>query len=146
MSLKELNFRQLQVINKRRDRVLKNMAKAREEREKSKALDRGSPNAEDVRKIKRALRQVWAWSHARRLVVKRCDLGGGYARCEKCRKRAPKIHVDHITPVGTFNDGYVRRLFVPSDKLQGLCQKCHKVKTKADNKLIADSKLDADFF
>lgn len=99
-------------------------------------------NQKDIAQIKKALRQVWSWSYSRRLVVKRCELGGGYSRCEVCKKRCPKIHVDHIEAVGVFNRDYIKRLFVPSHKLQGLCQNCHKVKTKADLKRIKASKDD----
>lgn len=97
---------------------------------------------EDIKKIVRVLRQVWSWGHAWRLVKKRCDIGEGYARCEGCKKKVPKVYVDHIVAIGTFDEGYIGRLFVPSTQMQGLCQNCHKVKTKADLKLIAESKLD----
>lgn len=102
----------------------------KKENKKPKKLDGLGPD--DIDKIKKALRQVWSWSYSRRLVIKRCDLGDHYSRCEKCRKKVPKIHVDHIKPVGTFDERYVQRLFVPSSEMQGLCTLCHKVKTKAD--------------
>lgn len=98
-------------------------------------------NSDDAKKIQKALRQVWSWSYSRRLVLKRCDLGGGYARCEGCRKKVPKVHVDHIRAVGTFDgEGYIGRLFVSSSKMQGLCATCHKVKTRADLKAIKEAK------
>lgn len=100
-------------------------------------------NDQDKKKIKSALRKVWSWSFARKLVVKRCDLGGGYSRCEKCRKKVPRIHVDHIEAVGPFSLDIISRMFVPSSKMQGLCDVCHKAKTKTDLVAIKDA---LDFF
>jgi hypothetical protein len=120
-------------------------AKARE-KEIAMGLTEGL-NKRDIKHLIRVMRQVWSWSYSRRLVVKRTDIGGGYARCEKCKKKVPKVHVDHIQPVGTFNRSYISRLFVHSKKLQGLCQNCHKVKTKADLKAIKSKKEKiADFY
>ena len=109
---------------------------------KQKVLKFDGLNDDDVKKIKKVLRQVWSWSFSWRLVKKRCDIGGGYSRCEACRKRVPKVYVDHIKAVGTFDDNFIKRLFVPSNQLQGLCNSCHKVKTKADLKAIKDAKTD----
>lgn len=117
-------------------------------RAEPRAENRDCLNADDVKKIQKALRQVWSWSHSRRLVLKRCDLGGGYSRCEKCRKKVPKVHVDHIVAVGTFDGEYIARLFVPSTSMQGLCAICHKIKTKADLKTIKAKRSNVieDFF
>lgn len=96
-------------------------------------------NDDDIKKIKRVLRQAWSWSYSRRLVIKRCDIGGGYSRCEGCKKKVPKIFVDHIEAIGTFDPKtYILRSFVPSRFMQGLCQPCHKVKTKADMKAMKE--------
>jgi hypothetical protein len=103
-------------------------------------------NAADIKKVQKALRQVWAWSYSRRLVIKRTDLGGGYSRCEACKKKGPKIYVDHINAVGTFDDFYIKRLFVPSSQLQGLCANCHKVKTKADLACIKKARRSSNDF
>lgn len=89
-------------------------------------------------RYRQALREVWyRSSSARKLVVKRCDIGGGYSRCEGCRKKVPKIYVDHIIPCGTLDGGYIARLSVPSNRLQGLCKQCHDIKTKEDRARIA---------
>lgn len=87
---------------------------------------------DEIARIKTALRQVWSWSYSRRLVVARCLAKNGFSFCELCKKKCPKVFIDHITPIGTFDGEYIQRLFVPSDQLQGLCKECHKVKTKAD--------------
>lgn len=87
----------------------------------------------EIQKIRSAVRQVWQRSKARALVVRRCALPGGYARCEECSKKVPKIFVDHIEACGDVLDGgYIARMFVPSSLLRGLCHECHKKKTKLE--------------
>jgi len=98
-------------------------------------------NEDDRKKIDKALRKVWSWSHSRRLVVKRCDIGNGYSRCEGCLKKCPKVFIDHIRAVGTFDEKFISRLFVPSNWLQGLCHPCHKIKTKLDLQLIKRKRI-----
>lgn len=83
-------------------------------------------------KVRSAIRQVWSFSHARRLVVKRCTDAEGFPFCEECGKRVSKIQVDHIIPVGDIEKGGIKRMFCPSTGLRGLCKDCHKIKTKAD--------------
>ena len=87
---------------------------------------------DDKRKIRAALRKVWSWSYPRRLVEKRCLIDGGFSRCEKCKKKCPKVYVDHIQNVGEVDAGFISRLFVASHKMQGLCKKCHDAKTKLE--------------
>lgn len=86
----------------------------------------------EIKKIRTALRLVWHRSHARALVVKRCTGPDGFARCELCKKKTPQLKVDHIEKVGDVDGGFIRRLFIPSKRLQGLCKKCHNEKTKAE--------------
>jgi hypothetical protein len=91
----------------------------------------------DVKRILTSLRKVWGWNYARRLVIERCTDAKGFGRCESCRKRVPKIFVDHKRAIGTFRPRtIIERMFLSSEKLQGLCNKCHRVKTKRDMKLI----------
>jgi hypothetical protein len=141
---KDMNWREIQNSAKMQKRQLelneKRKAKARE------SARRDCLNEDDKRNIIKALRKIWHWSHSRRLVLRRCELENDYFRCEGCRKRAPKLGVDHIQAVGTFDGGYIERLFVPSDKLQGLCKKCHKKKTKKDMEAIRSAKVPQDFF
>lgn len=95
---------------------------------------------DDAKRIKNAVRQAWHWSHAWRLVKKRCTGSDGFAYCEnkKCEsfgKPVPKIFVDHIEPSGSpIAPGYIERMFVPSVKLQGLCKKCHDRKTREEKR------------
>lgn len=99
-------------------------------RKKVEKVDGLGPD--DIRKIRTAIRQVWHWSYSKKLVVKRCTDKKGYPHCELCKKRCPKIFVDHIKKVGDVDEGFIYRLFVPSVMMQGLCKKCHDAKTKEE--------------
>ena len=91
-------------------------------------------SAKDVANLRKATRQVWSWSLPRKICIERSiDLDGFY-KCEGCRDRVPRVHVDHIVPVGHLDGGYFERLYVTADGLQALCQKCHSAKTKAERK------------
>lgn len=93
-------------------------------------------SSEDKAKLRSAIRRVWLWyAWPRKLVVKRCRLYRRIYRCEKCRSLEAKIHVDHIVPIGAVESvGYIDRLYVASTGLQGLCEKCHKTKTKEERR------------
>lgn len=80
-------------------------------------------------KIRTALRRVWAWSYARKKALARVVGEDGFSKCEQCKKVAPKVHVDHVVPVGEVDEGFIARLFVPSAGLQILCVRCHRFKT-----------------
>jgi hypothetical protein len=86
----------------------------------------------EVKKIRSAIRLVWHRSHARRLVVLRCTGKDGFTYCEKCKKRTPQLKIDHIEAVGEVNGGFIKRLFCPSKKLQGICKTCHDSKTREE--------------
>ncbi len=105
-------------------------------KQKQEKIDGLGPD--EIKKIRTAIRRVWAWSYARRLVVKRCldPKDKEYSRCEKCKKRCPKIYVDHIVACGDVDEGYLTRTFVPSKLLQGMCKKCHDAKTKWERDLL----------
>lgn len=92
--------------------------------------------AHEIKKIRSAIRLVWHRSHARRLVVIRCTGKDGFFRCELCAKKTPQIKIDHIRRVGDVDDGFIARLFCPSNELQGLCVSCHNEKTKAERKAL----------
>lgn len=96
----------------------------------------------DIAKIRSALRRVWMWySHSRQLVIKRCRISWGKYLCEKCTNIVNKIHVDHIVPVGKVDEGYIQRLYVSSKGLQGLCEECHKAKTKEERKSLSSKSV-----
>lgn len=92
----------------------------------------------DIAKIRTAIRQVWHWSYPRKLCVARCTGKDGFQKCEKCKKRAPKVFVDHIINVGDVDGGFIARLFCPSSELQGLCAECHRLKTALERKAKKD--------
>lgn len=95
---------------------------------------------DDLKRIHRAVRQVWSWSHAWQVAKKRVMHADGFPRCEnpnclKKGKRVPKVFVDHISPVGEVGgDMYIPKMFMPSWALQCLCKVCHDAKTKAEKK------------
>src|SRR4051812_25529194 len=91
----------------------------------------------EKKKIRSAVRQVWHRSHARKLVVLRCTKKDGYNYCEVCKKRCPKLKIDHIKKVGDVDEGFIIRMFVPSKFLQGLCDKCHNLKTKEERRIAS---------
>jgi hypothetical protein len=112
---------------------------AKKPKSKSEKIDGLGPD--DLKKIHKAVRQVWSWSHPRRLAVARATGKDGFPRCEKCRKRVPKVAVDHIEPVGEIGGpDYIRRMWCPSSKLQCLCRKCHAPKTQAEARERAKTK------
>lgn len=107
------------------------MAKKKETKERVDGL-----GPDDLKKIHSAVRKVWAWSHARRLAVKRATDKEGFPFCEKCGIRVPKHVIDHIEPVGQVGGpDYIQKMFVPSTQLQCLCKACHAPKTRAERKV-----------
>lgn len=94
----------------------------------------------DKKKLRAAIRMVWSWNHARKLCIARATDKEGFGRCEnpKCPqkgKRVPKIYADHIARVGSFDSGFIDRMFRPSKELQALCKRCHDKKTREEQKL-----------
>jgi Zn finger protein HypA/HybF involved in hydrogenase expression len=83
--------------------------------------------------IHAAVRLVWQRSRARALAIRRATDKQGFVRCEKCKKRTPKHHVDHRRPIGEVGGpDYIQKMFVPSKKLDVLCPPCHRPKTKKE--------------
>lgn len=67
-------------------------------------------------------------------------------QCNCCKEwwKQSQVSVDHIIPAGSlrsFEDlpGFYSRLFVGPDKLQVLCDTCHKEKTAADKLLHGET-------
>lgn len=86
----------------------------------------------EIKKIREAIRLVWHRSHARKLVVVRCTRKDGFEYCEKCKQKTPHLKIDHIEKVGDVDEGFIKRLFIPSKGLQGLCKACHDLKTSIE--------------
>ncbi len=91
--------------------------------------------------IRSALRGAWLRSENRNEALKNARLRRGIYRCYECKKECKKkeIDIDHIirvgaTPGSTHADettdwnGFIERLFIPSDGLAVLCKQCHSNK------------------
>lgn len=90
-------------------------------------------------KVIAACRRLWLYSPVRREVQNRCKTPDGYFRCEKCRGLADKVQIDHIDPAvpltGWDNwDGFITRLFIDAEHMQGICERCHNKKTVGEQK------------
>jgi hypothetical protein len=99
----------------------------------------------DKERLRKAVRQVWSWSYARKLCVQRCTDAEGFGHCERCWAKVPKVYPDHITPVGKVDDGFIARMFTPSKNLQGLCKKCHDKKTREEREALKLAEMDLGF-
>lgn len=114
-------------------------SKKKEKKEKAKPID--GLGSVELKKLRDALRLVWQRSKQWKMVKDRCKDAEGYSVCEQCNNRTPSIKVDHTAPIGDMLEpGFIERLMVPSSGLKGLCDECHKPKTKADNKKTKASK------
>ena len=69
---------------------------------------------------------------------------GNKYTCNDCYHQFERSQVttDHIEQVGSFSswDEFIERVFVTPDKLQVLCIRCHKKKTKKEMKKLRDKK------
>ena len=74
------------------------------------------------------------------LAIARATDKEGFGICEnpKCRARVPKLYVDHVTPIGKIDAGFIERLWCPSKKLQAWCRRCHAKKTREEAKARAE--------
>lgn len=92
-------------------------------------------NPKDLARLRASIRDCWRYSEPHKLVVKRCLLPNGFSKCEGCKKRVPKVFVDHVEVMGhVLGARYIERMFRPSKELQGLCKKCHDAKTATERK------------
>lgn len=112
----------------------KTVKKVKEKTKKKKLEPTDGLGPKEIKNIRTAVRLVWQRSYARKLVVQRCTGFDGFTFCEECDERTPKLKVDHIEKVGDVDEGFITRMFVPSSKLKGLCDDCHKEKTKEERK------------
>ncbi len=122
------------------------MAKIKVKQIKKKIIKTDGLGPYEIKKIRNAVRQVWHRSYARKLCVDRCTGAGGFSYCEQCKKRTPKIKIDHILNVGDVDGGFIERMFTPSKNLQGLCKKCHDAKTKKERAANATPKKKKNVF
>ena len=105
--------------------------------------------------IKGAIRRVFSRSELRREVVTRCidkdhvdssrPRVKTWCKCDSCGTHIAKsdVEVDHIIPVIPLDkslleitwDELVNRIWCDSSNLQGICENCHKCKTKEESLL-----------
>lgn len=110
--------------------------------------------------IKGSIRRVFARSELRRQVIDACMIKGhsdskrqrvkSWGKCNGCGQPTPKSYliVDHIVPViSTYSsleemtwDEVINNMWCNIGNLQALCEECHKVKTKLENKLRREYK------
>ena len=85
-----------------------------------------------------SLRRLWMKDPNRSATKKRNKIGYNQYRCECCKEIFPnkEVQVHHIEScidrsVGFISyDEFIKRLFVPEDKLKLLCLSCHKKEHK----------------
>ncbi len=92
----------------------------------------GWGNPKEIENVRKAIRQVWNWSYSRRKAKQRCMNEDKFFVCEQCKQITPTIQIHHLTTVGDLDEGFLERLFCPSDKLLCLCPKCHRAETKKE--------------
>ncbi len=90
------------------------------------------------------LRKNWLRWTARQNVIKQARVERGSYQCNICKQvgfKRQQLHVDHINPVVSVEDGFqsldefVSRLYVDEHELQALCLTCHEIKTNTENKM-----------
>lgn len=95
------------------------------------------------------LGKAWMFWPVRAAVKRRCKDPNrpGWSICEVCHQSRERLDTDHIIPcVDPFDgwvswDEYIKRRFVfNEDQMQGICRDCHKIKSKAENKLRREAK------
>jgi hypothetical protein len=92
-------------------------------------------------RIVAGIRKVWRFSPLRTEVKKRCRVKIGIYRCEKCRKLTDHVDIDHkepaVDPVLGWQgyDIFIQRLFCDVSNLQGICLRCHELKSDKESKV-----------
>jgi len=97
----------------------------------------------DIAKLVSKSREIWRQSQNYQSVKKVCKIVGksGWFKCQTCHSEVEVIKIDHIKPIGEqpvvmHNFGeWLEKLFCEPLNLQGLCTRCHSIKTKEENKL-----------
>ncbi|MBX3018009.1 MAG: HNH endonuclease [Bdellovibrionaceae bacterium] len=109
------------------------MTKKKARKAKPEPVDGLGPK--DAERLRKAIRQVWAYNHARKLCLRRAVGENDIGTCEICGAKVGKLYADHIDPVGTFDPRtFIERMFLPSEKLQAVCKTCHGRKTREEAK------------
>lgn len=93
-------------------------------------LQPGAMDAATAERMRKVAREVWhqrSWQ--KKAALKRATDAEGFTHCERCRKIAPKVHVNHKTEVGSPDGGFLARLHCPPSELEVLCVRCHGAET-----------------
>lgn len=103
--------------------------------------------ADEVDRIRKAIRQVWQWtSLARRKCIARATDKNGFAKCEGCKRKVPKVYADHIEVMGSvLSPNYIKRMWCHSTALQALCGRCHSAKTREERAAAKKEKEGGNF-
>lgn len=96
----------------------------------------------DIAKLVSHSREVWRQSVPYQTVKKRCRIEGktGWFKCELNGEEVEVIKIDHVVPIGKQPDSleefgtWLPKLFCSETNLQGLCNACHKIKSKEERK------------
>lgn len=96
----------------------------------------------DIAKLVSHSREVWRQSLNYQEAKRRCRIAGkpGWFDCQLCDNEVEVIRIDHIQPIGKQPveiiqfGGWLDKLFCDASNLQGLCNACHKQKTKEERK------------
>jgi len=111
----------------------------------TKKKTKKKPKSEKALKndIRARIRQLFVWYSPNFKAAKnRAKISFGLYQCELCNDLCKKPAVDHVNPVVPIGaatsdmplDEYFARTFCSADNLQVLCDSCHSVKTKEENK------------
>lgn len=93
-------------------------------------LPPGTLNAATAERARKILRELWhqrSWQ--KKAALARATDAEGFTVCEECKRRAPKVHVDHIEKCGEPDASFLARLFIEPAQLKVLCLACHGAKT-----------------
>lgn len=96
----------------------------------------------DIAKLVSKSREVWRQSQVYQQVKKEHKSRPGWFKCASCHKEREVIKIDHIKAIGKQPTNmlefgpWLEKLFCSKENLQGLCNDCHKIKTKEDRRRI----------
>lgn len=106
------------------------MAKKPEQPASYLGLPPGTLNGATAERARKILRELWhqrSWQ--KKAALARATDAEGFTVCEQCKRRAPKVHVDHIVKCAEPDAEFLARLFIEPAHLQVLCLRCHGDKT-----------------
>lgn len=94
----------------------------------------------DIRKLICAARQISRQSIAHGDVKRAQKVPGktGWWSCKSCGRETEVIRIDHVIPIGKEPDvleefgTWLPKLLCGTENLQGLCNACHKIKSKEE--------------